>query len=568
MKASMFSAAGRIRQAALVFGIGFCCLLFMSAGLARAQTAPTIESLQEQIKALQQRSDEQINALKQQIEALKVAQEAQAAKAQAAQEAQGAQVAKAALPAAAAPAQAPSEPGTGRTLFANTDVKVTLGGYIAMTGIHRNRFTGSDSNSKWNIGSGGLPLPNSPNYYMDELRGSARATRLSLSAQGQEDYAALSAYTEIDFLGGAATSSANSQGTNGYYPRLRQAWAGYDTTSGWHLLAGQAFTLLTLNRQGIVARQEVLPMVVDNTYVPGFTYTRNPQVRLVKDFGSVVSVGLSLESPQAIVTAGGLSATPPTGSSNYSGALLGTGNAFYNVSTTNNSNLPTGGGTSSLTLDEYPDIAAKIALDPGFGHYEAYALGRAFTDRTLINGSRSNETRFGWGAGAAVLLPVVPKFVDFEASFLGGEGIGRYGAAGMYDAVVNPLTGELDPIREIQVLTGVVVHATSNLDLYTYAGMEKESRRDIYSSRGVTGGFGAAAYAPIGLNIEGNSASSSLAQASSVGQIIIGGWYTFYKGKYGLMNVGVSDAYTRVQVFGIGGETLNTIMACIRYYPF
>ena len=225
MKASVCSAAGRIRQVALLFGIGFCCLLFVSAGLARAQTAATIESLQQQIEALKRSSDEQINALKQQIEALKATQEAQAA-----------QVAKAAPPAAAAPAQAPTEPGTGKTMFANTDVRVTLGGYIAMTGIYRDRYTGSDSNSKWNIGSGGLPLPNSPNYYMDELRGSARATRLSLLAQGQEDYAALSAYTEIDFLGGAATSSANSQGTNGYYPRLRQAWAGYDTTtSGWHL---------------------------------------------------------------------------------------------------------------------------------------------------------------------------------------------------------------------------------------------------------------------------------------------------------------------------------------------
>ena len=87
-------------------------------------------------------------------------------------------------------------------------------------------------------------------------------------------------------------------------------------------------------------------MVVDNTYVPGFTYTRNPQIRLVKDFDSVVSVGLSLESPQAIVTAGGLSTAVPTrGSSNYSQRRTPQPckNAFYNVSTTNNSNLPTGG---------------------------------------------------------------------------------------------------------------------------------------------------------------------------------------------------------------------------------
>jgi len=282
-----------------------------------------------------------------------------------------------------------------------------------------------------------------------------------------------------------------------------------------------------------------------------------------------VSVGMSLESPQAIVTAGGLSTTAPAGATGYSGALLGTGNAFYDVSITNNSNLPTGGGTSSLSLDSWPDVAAKVALDTGFGHYEAYGLGRAFTDRTLITGNHTNETTEGWGLGGGVLIPVAPKLIDFMASFLGGYGIGRYGAAGMYDAVVNPLTGQLDPIREIQALTGVVVHATPLLDLYTYVGTEKESRRDIYTAKGVTGGFGAGVYAPFALNFEGNSTSASLAQAASVSQIAFGGWYTFYKGKYGVMNVGVEDAYTQVQVFGLGNlTTLNTIMAAIRYYPF
>ena len=136
----------------------------------------------------------------------------------------------------------------------NSAVKLTLSSYLSLTGIYRDRYTGSDSNSKWNVngsaGNGGIPLPNSPNYYMDEVRGSARATRLSLLAEGQEDYAALAAYFEIDFLGGAATSSANSQGTNGYYPRTRQLFASYDTKDGWHLLAGQAFSLVTMNKHG------------------------------------------------------------------------------------------------------------------------------------------------------------------------------------------------------------------------------------------------------------------------------------------------------------------------------
>ena len=554
-----------------VFAIISCCLVFMQAGPVLAQGTPSIESLQEQIKALQEQSQRQIKALQDQVDALKAAQEKQA------EEAAQAQAARAAAPAPVA--EAASEAGAGKTMFTNTAVKVTLGGYLAMTGIYRDRYTGSDNNSKWNIngasGSGGIPLPNSPNYYMDEVRGSARATRLSLLAEGKEDYAALSGYTEVDFLGGAGTSSANSQSTNGYFPRIRQLWGAYDTAGGWHLLAGQAFTLLTLNSQGIIPRKELLPIVVDNTYVPGFTYARQPQVRLVKDFGDGVWLGMALENPQVVIAQGGLASgtqgapTLPTSAASYTGALLGTGNAFYDVSTTNNSNLP-----SSLSLDQFPDITAKVALDPGFGHYEGYGIARFFTDRTLIAGNRSNETTEGWGLGVGVSLPLVPKYLDFETSFLGGEGIGRYGAAGLFDAVVNPITGQLDPIREIQFLVGAVLHATPLLDVYSYAGIEKESRRDEYSKNGAYGGFGTAAFAPATLGTEGLTggsttfASGNFAQVASIQQIIIGAWYSFYKGKYGLMNVGVSDAYTHGVIFGLGAENMNTIMACIRYYPF
>ena len=181
-----------------VFVVAFCILSFMLAGQAKAASTATVESLQDQIKALQ----EQLDTLKSEI---KNAQP------------------QAAPVAAAAPAQAqaPAPPGTGKTMFANTAVKITLGGFIEAAGIYRNLYTGSDINSKWNLGSGGFPLPNSPNYYMDEARGTARQSRLSLLAQGQEDYASLAAYFEADFLGGGSGTSANSQESNSYTPRIR-----------------------------------------------------------------------------------------------------------------------------------------------------------------------------------------------------------------------------------------------------------------------------------------------------------------------------------------------------------
>jgi hypothetical protein len=67
---------------------------------------------------------------------------------------------------------------------------------------------------------------------------------------------------------------------------------------------------------------------------------------------------------------------------------------------------------------------------------------------------------------------------------------------------------------------------------------------------------------------EGSTVSSSLVQASGVQQATIGAWYSFYKGIYGLMRVGLSDSYTNLSIFGLPAEKMNTVMVSFRYYPF
>ena len=76
---------------------------------------------------------------------------------------------------------------------------------------------------------------------------------------------------------------------------------------GAHLLAGQAWTLATMNLVGIVPRTENTPLVIDDQYVPGFTWARQPQIRVTKDFDQTLWFALSAENPQT--TFGG---TTPT----------------------------------------------------------------------------------------------------------------------------------------------------------------------------------------------------------------------------------------------------------------
>jgi hypothetical protein len=100
-------------------------------------------------------------------------------------------------------------------------------------------------------------------------------------------------------LGVGQTSNYNQ--SNSWAPRLRQAYLDYDNTGyGFHLLAGQAWSLLTQNQAGITPRKENIPLTIDANYVVGFNYTRNWQIRMVEEFSPAFSAGISVEAPAAI----------------------------------------------------------------------------------------------------------------------------------------------------------------------------------------------------------------------------------------------------------------------------
>jgi len=423
-------------------------------------------------------------------------------------------------------------------------LSLTFGGFAEFTGIYRNHNEVADVSSNFNTG---IPYPNQSQYHLSEFRATARQSRISLLTQGPQDGdASAEAYFEMDFQSSAPT--ANSAESNSYNPRMRQYYATYRRKDyNLYLLAGQSFSLATMFNHGLNPRTERIPFVVDGQYVPGFNWTRVPQLRFVKNVGDTLAFGLSLESPQAAI-------------------FQGPNQPLVHTVTT----LPGGmlfAPTANYSLDVTPDVIAKVAWDPGYGHYELYGLGRSFRDRA---GDRNN-TIFGGGVGAGMILPL-GRQVDFQLSGLAGEGIGRYGSAQLPDVTVKP-NGTLAPISAYQALAGLVYRPTSDWTLYGYAGIEKaDSKHYTAAVNGATlgYGYGSPLYDNSGCGIELSTVCA--ANTSRIEQVTIGAWWKYYQGPIGYMQVGVQGAYTQRHVFeGIGGDPSTNLtggMVSFRYYPY
>ncbi|MHB1207211.1 MAG: hypothetical protein ACYCZX_16705 [Rhodospirillaceae bacterium] len=507
---------------------------------APARAAENTTQMERQIRDLQdklsgmQSMQTQLQDLQQQLAALKAADSA--TKDAVVREAKERQVSDNAMTAAAQAA-----PAGGVT---NRNVKLTFGGFIEMAGIYRNKNQSADVGSSFN---GGIPFANSTNAHVSEFRGSARQSRLSILAQGNLDPdTLLTAYYEMDFLGAAPT--ANSNESSSFNPRIRNVFASIDKTDlGWHLLAGQNWSLATLNRAGIIPRNEVAPAGIEAQYVVGFNWTRNPQVRLVKDFDDKkMWFGVSVEGAQAQVSQGAV----PAGTvvNNPGSGQLGNGTPAGNFS-----------------LDPGPDVIAKLAADPGFGHYEVFGISRWFRSQVAY----TNYTTNGLGVGGSMLLPVVPKMLDFQASALVGKGMGRYGSGQLPD-VTTDNTGHLVTLPYVSALIGLVAHPSKELDLYGYAGTEQLEKR--YTTVGANAyGYGN----PSGINDAGCLVNGGTCNGATAREYELTGgfWYKFYQGSVGMMEFGLQDEYVQRTIFSSntnGGPTakINIAMASFRYYPF
>ena len=182
----------------------------------------------------------------------------------------------------------------------------------------------------------------------------------------------------------------------------------------------------------------------------------------------------------------------------------------------------------------------------------------------------------GGGIGANARF-TAHKVVDFGLHFLGGNGIGRYGTAGLSDVTVHP-DGTPALIRSYQGLATLEFH-TKKWDVYFNGGEEYAGRISNLNSAGKLVGYGVQSLAATGCFAEvvpgaGGFAPGSAAACTVNTRALFEGtggfWYKVYNGDRGRIQFGPQYSYVKRMTWqGTGGSPTtdeNMFFTSFRYY--
>ena len=435
------------------------------------------------------------------------------------------------------------------------------GSFLAAETVWRSAATGGGLNTQLT----GVPLQNSDAAKLTEFQGEGRQSRVALKAIGKLDDMTLTGYYEADWLGAGITSNNNQ--SNSYVLRQRQLWAQAALKSGWTFTGGQMWSLATETTQGLSNGSEILPATIDPQYEAGFVWTRQYGFRVSKAFNKKFVMGVSAENAEMLNPAGtGLPTNLLAGSG-------GNGGGLYNP-------------TANYSFNLAPDFVAKMAFEPGWGHWELFSISRFFRDRIYPNAGAAtptssgahNDTMVGNGIGGGFRGPLFDKKVTVGLKGLWGKGVGRYGSSTIADVTLRP-DGQIEPLKAFSALSTVELNPNPRLMVYMNYGGDYVYR-DFLGKEG----YGSPLTDMSGCNTEpvtGGSFSPT-APAHCGGNIkdvqegTLGYWYYFYKGPKGALRQGIQYSYfTRNLWSGVGGAanpnntamgTDNEVYTSFRYY--
>ena len=424
-------------------------------------------------------------------------------------------------------------------------ITITPGGFLAAEFVRRSRALGSDINTPFNS----LTVPGVSGSHLSEFFGSGRQSRISMLAEGKLKSAKIGGYVEADFLSAGVTSNNNE--SNSYTFRQRQAWGQAALDSGWTFTGGQMWSLLTETKHGVDNRSEALPMTIDPQYTVGFSWARQYGFRVSKNFGNKVWFAVAIENAQATLTS-------HNNGPNFLVGSAGTGGGLYNP-------------TANYSFNPAPDVIAKIAFEPGFGHYEVFGVYSRFRDRVfpcgeVLSGNTCgglstastfgayNSSKDGGGFGANARWSFANKRVDFGLHGFGGSGVGRYGTGGLPDVAVRG-DGSLYLVKSLQGLSTLEWHSPK-LDVYLNAGAEYAARAASFDPNNskLYVGYGSPFFSNVGCFSEplpgtGGFSPGSPASGTCTAdtRVLIEGtagfWYRLYSGPKGRIQWGPQYSY-------------------------
>ncbi|MFP5210684.1 MAG: hypothetical protein ACLGRW_15500 [Acidobacteriota bacterium] len=564
----------------------------------RAKT-PSSTSLEEQIQALRNELQSQIDSLKNELatkdEQLKQAQQsaaaaqAAAAKAEAAAQSQQQTLTENKDAVTALQSSVNSLKGTQATLattvtntskvasrireeignpdsihFKGITISPT-GSFLAAETDYRSGATGGGLNTAFTA----IPLQHSDDAQISEFGGTGRQSRVAVRATGQLKNMVLTGYYEMDWLGTGITSNNNQ--SNSYVLRQRQLWADAKLIDGWDFSGGQGWSLAAETTQGLTRGTEILPATIDPQYEAGFVWTRQYSFRVSKNIGKAFFMGISAENAQTLNPAG---TNLPT---NFLEGSAGNGGGLYNP-------------TANYSFNLAPDMIAKIAVEPGWGHWELFGISRFFRDRVYPNAPASsagayNDTTVVGGVGGGFRGPLFGNRVSIGLKGLWGQGMGRYGSSTIADVTLRP-DGQLAPLRAFSALSTVELNPTARLNVYLNYGGDYVYRRyfgnEGYGSPltnmsgcntqpvpGTGATNGAVGYSP-------NAPPNCGGNNKDVQEFTAGYWFYFYKGPKGGLRQGIQYSHFRRDLWsGAGGPsnpgggafgTDDTLFTSFRYY--
>jgi hypothetical protein len=230
-------------------------------------------------------------------------------------------------------------------------------------------------------------------------------------------------------------------------------------------------------------------------------------------------------------------------------------------------------------------MVAKIAIEPGWGHYEVFGIGRFFRDRvypnmvvtttttggvttTKITGSAAgayNDSTVGGGVGGSARMPF-RKLMTIGVKGLYGDGTGRYGSSTIADITLRP-DAQITPLHNFSALGEVHFTPGKRLDAYADYGTDYVYRRYFGKE-----GYGSPQTNMSGCNTEPlpgttvvnggdgfspSSPSNCGNQTKNVQEFTAGYWYDFYKGDRGRFRQGLQYSYFQRYLWSGAGSTTN-----------